>query len=126
AESVCMSKAIAVSDTLYEKLEGAAHSRGVSVAELLADLAQGLPPLHQAAAMAELIGEQRKMTPTLSVRRMCHVVALGRATYYRARRAGHSRAQGEGLRRQLRRLALEWPAYGYRRLTHALRRRGVV
>lgn len=76
--------------------------------------------------MVELIGQQRKMTPALSVRRMCRVLKLGRATYYRSRRASESRAQGEGVRRQLRRLAGEWPAYGYRRLTYALRRRGVV
>jgi hypothetical protein len=62
--------------------------------------------------MAELIGQQKQTAPVLSVRRMCRVLALGRATYYRSRRVGDSRAQGEGLRGQLRRLAWEWPAYG--------------
>jgi transposase InsO family protein len=76
--------------------------------------------------MAELIAQQRQTTPALSLRRMCQVLKLGRATYYRSGRARDSRVQGEGVRRQLRRLAREWPAYGYRRLTYALRRRGVV
>jgi hypothetical protein len=49
-----MSKAIAVSDPLYEKLEGTARSRGVSVEELLDDLAQSLPSLLQAPELATL------------------------------------------------------------------------
>jgi hypothetical protein len=49
-----MGKAIAVSDTLYEKLEGTARSRGVSVEELLDDLAQDLPSSRQAAVVAAL------------------------------------------------------------------------
>jgi hypothetical protein len=49
-----MSKAIAVSDTLYEKLEGTARNRGVSVEELLDDLAQGLSPPRQSAVAAAL------------------------------------------------------------------------
>lgn len=76
--------------------------------------------------MVELIGQQRQTTPALSVRRMCRALALRRATYYRLRRTGHARGQDGKLRGQLRRLAMEWPAYGYRRLTYALRRRGVV
>jgi putative transposase len=76
--------------------------------------------------MSKLISQQRQATPALSVRRMCRVLGLGRATYYRARRTGAGREQDGGLRRQVRRLALAWPAYGYRRLTYALRRHGVV
>lgn len=40
-----MSKVIAVSDSLYEKLEGTARSLGVSVEELLGDLVQSPPSL---------------------------------------------------------------------------------
>lgn len=76
--------------------------------------------------MAELIGQQQKTASVLSVRRMCRVLVVGRATYYRSRRTSASRGGSAALRRQLRRLAMEWPAYGYRRLTKALRRRGVV
>jgi hypothetical protein len=49
-----MSKAIAVSDPLYEKLEDTARSRGVSVEELLDDLVQRLPSLPQAPVVAAL------------------------------------------------------------------------
>lgn len=76
--------------------------------------------------MVELIGQQRQRTPTRSVRRMCRVLALQRTTYYRWRWTGHGRKHDGPLRGHLRRLALAWPAYGYRRLTHALRRRGIV
>jgi transposase InsO family protein len=76
--------------------------------------------------MVELIKHQRQTTPAFSVRRMCRVLARGRATYYRARRMEGGQARDGTLRRQLRRLALAWPAYGYRRLTQARRRRGVI
>jgi putative transposase len=76
--------------------------------------------------MVALIGQQRQTAPALSVRRMCRVLALGRATYYRCRRVSPGRKRDGKLRRQVRRLALAWPAYGYRRLTQALRRRGVI
>ena len=38
-----MSKAIAVSDALYTKLEHAAHARGVTVEQLLTELSHALP-----------------------------------------------------------------------------------
>ncbi|HKA54566.1 MAG TPA: IS3 family transposase [Candidatus Binatia bacterium] len=77
-------------------------------------------------ARVALIAQQRQTSPALSVRRMCRVLTLGRATYYRARRTGAVPERDGTLRRQVRRLALAWPAYGYRRLTQALRRHGVV
>ncbi|MGH7965347.1 MAG: IS3 family transposase [Candidatus Binatia bacterium] len=75
--------------------------------------------------MIELISRQQTAL-ALSVRRMCQVLALGRATYYRLRRPGHGREQDGHRRGHLRRLAVAWPAYGYRRLTYALRRRGIL
>jgi transposase InsO family protein len=53
-------------------------------------------------------------------------LAFSRATYYRLRKPRGRQGRDGDLRRRLYRLALEWPAYGYRRLTYALRRRGVV
>jgi putative transposase len=75
--------------------------------------------------MVELISQQQTAS-ALSVRQMCRILALGRATYYRLRRPGPAREPDGKVRGQLRRLAVAWPAYGYRRLTYALRRRGVV
>jgi hypothetical protein len=46
-----MSKAVAVSDTAYEKLAQAAQSRGVSIEQLLDDLSQGLPPRNHTAVI---------------------------------------------------------------------------
>jgi transposase InsO family protein len=59
------------------------------------------------------------------VRQRCQVLACSRATYYRAQAPRKRQGQDAPLRRCLHRLAGEWPAYGYRRLTHALRRHGL-
>src|SRR5262245_49380770 len=68
--------------------------------------AQRNHPQEWRQAMVELIGQQRQAAPGLSVRRMCGVLTLGRATYYRAWLAGAGRARD----RKLRRLVLAWPA----------------
>lgn len=39
-----MSKAVAVSDRVYEKLAQVAQGRGMSIEQFLDDLSQGLPP----------------------------------------------------------------------------------
>ena len=77
-------------------------------------------------ARIDSIAQQRRTPPALSVRRRWGGLKVGRATYYRSRRPGGVHTQDGGLRQQLRRLALKWPVYGYRRLTHALRRYGFV
>lgn len=76
--------------------------------------------------MAEVMTEAPSSGPGLSVRQQCAALAFSRATYYRLRQpCGRPGRDGE-LRGRLQRLALEWPAYGYRRLTHALRRQGLT
>jgi putative transposase len=60
----------------------------------------------------------------LSVVRRCQVLALSRASYYRRRTGWRGSAPDVELRDQIQHLALEWPAYGYRRITADLRRRG--
>lgn len=58
----------------------------------------------------------------LSVAARCRALELPRATYYRAQ---HEAAEADlDLRSLIQQVALEWPAYGYRRLTAELRRRG--
>lgn len=54
---------------------------------------------------------------------------LPRSTYYKRPDAAKQalRAQSdEALRRAIEHLLDEWPGYGYRRVTHELRRRGIV
>jgi transposase InsO family protein len=53
---------------------------------------------------------------------LCALVGVARATYYRQPAKPDECAME--LRDCLQRLALEWPTYGYRRITAALRRRG--
>lgn len=55
------------------------------------------------------------------MRQRCRALACSRATYYCAQ-ALRKRQNREP---HLHRLAEEWPAYGYRRLTQALRRHGL-
>jgi putative transposase len=75
--------------------------------------------------MIELIKAPPRAARALSVRQRCRVLACSRATYYRAQMPRKRQRRDEHLRRRLHRLAGEWPAYGYRRLTRALRRQGL-
>jgi putative transposase len=75
--------------------------------------------------MADVIHEAPQSGCGLSARQRCAALAFSRATYYR-RQQPHGRSNpDEELCRRLHRVAGEWPAYGYRRLTHALRRQGL-
>lgn len=60
---------------------------------------------------------------TLTVAARCRVLGWPRSSYYRASHATPTAADTE-LRSLVQQVALEWPAYGYRRLTAELRRRG--
>jgi putative transposase len=63
----------------------------------------------------------------LTVQRMVELAGVSRASYYR-----FDESRGEGgdadmeLRDSIQRIALEWPSYGRRRVTHELRRRGWI
>ncbi len=62
--------------------------------------------------------------PTLSVRRVCRWLGISRSWYY-ARPAAEGNVDGEiALRDAIERLVLDFPGYGYRRVTQALRRSG--
>jgi putative transposase len=55
---------------------------------------------------------------------LCQMTGLSRAGYYRWRLAPPATPVEMELRGQLQQVALAWPAYGYRRITAALQRRG--
>lgn len=65
----------------------------------------------------------------VSVSGMCETLGVCRAQYYRWRSGRGSVDDVDGdleLREEIQRIALEWSAYGYRRITAELRRGGIV
>jgi putative transposase len=76
--------------------------------------------------MYEVITTIPQHAAQLSVARMCEALALSRAEYYRWQAAHEMPNPYMELRDQLQQIALEMPAYGYRRMTHELHRRGLV
>jgi putative transposase len=76
--------------------------------------------------MVELMAEGSDQRPPLSIARMCQTLAVSRAAYYRWQPAGLAIDQDSEARDQIQRIALEMPAYAYRRITHELQRRGLV
>lgn len=55
---------------------------------------------------------------------LCQTTGLSRAGFYRWRRPQTATAGEMEVRDQLQKIALAWPAYGYRRITQEMRRRG--
>ena len=55
---------------------------------------------------------------------LCQMTGLSRAGYYRWRTPPPATPVAMQLRSQLQQTAVDWPAYGYRRITAELRRRG--
>lgn len=62
----------------------------------------------------------------MTIAEACELAALSRASFYRNYQEHEPRQADMELRDRLQRLALENPSYGYRRLSHALRRQGHV
>jgi putative transposase len=61
----------------------------------------------------------------LTIERMAKLAQVSRASYYRFEESARSGSDSDmELRDALQRIALEWPSYGRRRITHELRRRG--
>ena len=56
--------------------------------------------------------------------RLCQAAGVSRAGYYRFLRRGKSNPAEMDLRSQIQSIALQWPAYGYRRVQAQLRRQG--
>ncbi|MGH8572897.1 MAG: IS3 family transposase, partial [Gammaproteobacteria bacterium] len=62
--------------------------------------------------------------PDLSLRRLCGLLGLGRSWWYERTQPREPDAAAIALRDAIERIVLEFPGYGYRRVTHALRRDG--
>jgi transposase InsO family protein len=62
-----------------------------------------------------------KLTKNYPISLVCQVLALARSTYYYPALC----SEDEPLSTELKRVAAEWPTYGYRRLTQQLKREGI-
>jgi transposase InsO family protein len=71
-----------------------------------------------------MIATMRETYPELSIRRLCTLVGVGRTWYYTHPSPEQIAAQDTALRDAIERLVLEFPGYGYRRVTKALQRDG--
>ena len=60
----------------------------------------------------------------IPLQRLCALATVSRAGFYRWRHAPSAQDADIDLRDQIQRIALEWPCYGWRRVTAELRRRG--
>jgi putative transposase len=58
------------------------------------------------------------------VSRLCQIVGVSRAGYYRFRRHSEFKPKAMNLRNEIQHIALRWPAYGYRRVHAELVRQG--
>ena len=56
---------------------------------------------------------------------LCQMTGLSRAGFYRSRISRQATPVEMELRDQMQKVALEWPAYVYRRITHELQHEGV-
>jgi transposase InsO family protein len=71
-----------------------------------------------------MIAAMHTAYPTLSIRRLCVLVGTGRTWYYTRPSPEEIAARDTALRDEIERLTLEFPGYGYRRVTKALQRDG--
>jgi putative transposase len=76
--------------------------------------------------MVEPMATAQQAAGAFPVTWVCQALALSRATYYRWQAAAPGANQDLEVRAQIQDIALEMPAYGYRRITHELHRRGLV
>lgn len=70
--------------------------------------------------MAELLATD----PALSARRLCALLGISRSWWYDRRQPREADAAAIALRDAIERIVLDFPGYGYRRVTHELRRQG--
>jgi transposase InsO family protein len=62
--------------------------------------------------------------PDVSLRVLCPLLGISRSGVYASRQRPEPEAEAAALRDAVERLVLEFPGYGYRRVTHALQRQG--
>lgn len=70
------------------------------------------------------MAEMLVANPTLSVRRLCAALGLSRSWWYARRAPQEPDLAALALREAIEAIVLEFPGYGYRRVTHELHRRG--
>lgn len=71
-----------------------------------------------------MIAELRASHPQLPVRRLCALLGAGRTWYYTRPTAEERAIRDTALRDAIERVVLDFPGYGYRRVTKALQRAG--
>ena len=71
--------------------------------------------------MSELI---ERTSSTLLVQQLCRLARVPRCSYYRRQRRCGVKDQHDAVCPELHRICEHYPSYGYRRVTHELRRRG--
>jgi transposase InsO family protein len=70
------------------------------------------------------MAELQPAFPALSTRRLCALVGISRSWWYDRAQPRAPDAEAVALRDAIERIVLAFPGYGYRRVTHALRRDG--
>ena len=73
-----------------------------------------------------MIDELRMAFPELSLRRLCAILGVSRSWVYERRGRPERAPEDLALRDAVERVVLAFPGYGYRRVTHALRREGRI
>jgi putative transposase len=76
--------------------------------------------------MTEMINQERIVTETLPLNHLCRSLQLARAEYYRHSSPDIPPQAELELRQTIAEIAASMPAYGYRRITAALARQGIV
>jgi putative transposase len=71
-----------------------------------------------------VIGMVQQAYPELSIRQLCGWLGVSRSWYYACPPVDKQTEQDVALRDAIEQIVLEFPGYGYRRVTHALRREG--
>jgi len=113
-----------------QKLWGAEDSRAGAILRILrqAGLGERDPkkgageiPLGRRCAM---IGEAIVQHPEMSVLRLCELFGVSRSWYYEKPNFEEKARQEVELRDAIEQVVLEFPGYGYRRVTKALQREG--
>lgn len=71
-----------------------------------------------------MIQASRQLFPGLPLARACQLLGVNRGSYYRIREEPAPHATDLALRQAIEQVVLEFPAYGYRRVTKCLQREG--
>lgn len=71
-----------------------------------------------------MITQAHQAHPELSLQRLCELFEISRSWYYEHLKHPEDNTEEIALRDQIEQIILEFPGYGYRRVTHALARQG--